>query len=196
MSPKELVLTVATAIDVPETVMTQHDRRLAEVGFRTTGGRGRSTPDMTFADAGKLIVAGLSLPKGEYSETLSFVRGLWDAKLEKGVMPRALRATFLALSQAMDNPEVTFGDALTALMQDCADGHMDNFIRNSDVQGAPFCLELMPEFWGTASLKFAIGKTETALEFHGHTTGIAAVRVNIYRILAKPLIEIAKKFRT
>lgn len=192
MTPSTLVKVVAKTIDVPEPVMIQHDRRIAEAGFRTMGGRGASAPDMTLADAAKLIIAGVSLPKGDYSQTLSFVRGLWNAKPAEKGLPDWLRPKFPALSRAKDNPTSTFGDALTALLQDCADGHMKSFV--DEHRGESFCLELMPEFWGTAWLKFADGDNEAALEFRGHTSGVAAVRVSIHRISATPLIKIAETF--
>jgi len=193
MTPAALVRAVAKAIDVPESVMIQHDRRLAEAGLRTTGGRGASTRPMTMGDAGKLILAGMSLDRGDYGKTVAIVDGLWNATLQSdSTMPRTLRASFPALSQVIDNPKAIFGDALTKLLWDCADGNMERFFEAYNGEGDPFCLELMPEFWGIASLKFAAGKgSETVLEFWGHTTGVAAVRVSIYRLLAKPLIEIA-----
>jgi hypothetical protein len=60
--PRDLVRAVSKVLGLPEETVVQHDRQLAEHGYRTSGGRGRSAAKVTTDDAAKLLVAVLAAP--------------------------------------------------------------------------------------------------------------------------------------
>lgn len=57
VSPRELAEAVASVTGIPAPTVVAYDRNLAIAGLRTTGGRGRSGPDMTPRDAAALLIA-------------------------------------------------------------------------------------------------------------------------------------------
>src|SRR4051794_19839011 len=56
-SPGELIQCIAEAFGVAEVRVFQHDRNLAEAGFRSKGGRGTSAATMTSRDAAAILIA-------------------------------------------------------------------------------------------------------------------------------------------
>ena len=142
MTPGALVRAVAAAFDLPEAVVAQHDRRLAEEGFRTKGGRGASAPQVTAEDAAKLIIATLA---GErFSQTFATVRDLWNAPV---MLPPVAQGTegpghaiviqqqikSLGEFDAAVSSGCNFGEATSALLKDCINGQMEAFIKSGNL---------------------------------------------------------------
>jgi hypothetical protein len=61
-TPGQLVRTIAEALGIPVSTVTQFDRQLAEAGLRTVGGRGSSAAKVTALDAANLLIALLGPP--------------------------------------------------------------------------------------------------------------------------------------
>jgi hypothetical protein len=151
MTPGNLVRAVASAVRIPVSVVTQHDRRLSEAGLRIKGGRGASAPDVGPDDAAKLLIAILTSFGGIDTEakTASLVTQLWEAPLWDGTfvpsptdVPMAERQkekfealnrlrsslSFPKLRKAVSDADCRFGAALTALFDDCINGEMESFL--------------------------------------------------------------------
>lgn len=215
MTPGELIRVVAAALDVPVSVVVQHDRRLAEEGFRTKGGRGSSSPDVTTEDAAKLVTAVLS---GErYADTFQNVRNLWDARVDQ--TPKATWSTspdrdpemaFKALpfkkhvenvlgnfAKAVESGS-TFGGCLTALIEDAMSWQLSLFIGdNLAEQRAKFQIKVVqPSI--QARVGFSNGE-ELYLEYYftllTDKSGVISEVVITREVTAIPLIRIAEAFR-
>lgn len=59
-TPGDLVTAVAQALALQVGTVRQYDRSLAEAGLRTSGGRGRSAPEVTSGDAARLFIASVA----------------------------------------------------------------------------------------------------------------------------------------
>ncbi|MDQ0317349.1 hypothetical protein [Amorphus orientalis] len=103
-TPKELVETVAAALNVTVNTVTVHDRYLHEAGLRTSGGRGRAAARVTYQDAANLLIA------------IAMSRNVKDS-------PETVR-TYCELPSvggrylfADEKRGASFGDALAALLE-------------------------------------------------------------------------------
>ena len=150
MTPSQAIKLVADIFETTEADVEIFDRRLQEAGLRTsTGGRGVSTDDVI-----RLTLAALIVKRP--ARTALMISEWWALPLvsdklkrsEKAVLPPKLRV-------AIDN--VTLGEALNALLQDCVDANLDSI---------EFDVELIPHD-KRAYLKLSDGKTETVLTFGG-----------------------------
>ena len=113
MTPGQLVKAVAIALDVPEETVVQHDRNLAVAGLRTTGGRGRSAPEVTHRDAARLVASILGSVKVKNSA--SVVEQLDQAK----VLTKRKDYASLPFPRLFELPENhSFIDALTAIVEE------------------------------------------------------------------------------
>ncbi len=56
-TPRELVRCVSASLNVPEGTVVQHDRNLADAGYRTAAKRGRASGTIGYWDATNLIIA-------------------------------------------------------------------------------------------------------------------------------------------
>ena len=113
MTPGQLVKAVAIALDVPEETVVQHDRNLAVAGLRTTGGRGRSAPEVTHRDAARLVAAILGSVK--VKDSASVVERLDQARVSTGRKEYA-PLPFPRFAVLPENH--SFIDALTAIIED------------------------------------------------------------------------------
>jgi hypothetical protein len=113
MTPGQLVKAVAIALDVPEETVVQHDRNLAVAGLRTTGGRGRSAPDVTHRDAARLVASILGSVR--VKDSASVVQRLDQTRVFTGRQEYAPLPfpRFAALPASH-----SFIDALTAIIED------------------------------------------------------------------------------
>lgn len=210
MTPGELVRLVASALDVPETVVGQHDRRLAEEGFRTKGGRGASAPQVIIDDAAKLIIATLA---GErFSQTFATVRDLWQAQcssvaelkgrdsLEHGLALRTQIKFTLGEFEKAISTQCSFGDALIALLKDCISGQMDALLRHGDLNPRQRFQLRVKRPSAEASFSFrhpteAIA-ADVEFDFLGATdSDINREIVTTHEISIIPLLRIAAQFR-
>ena len=107
MTPGQLVKAVAIALDVPEETVVQHDRNLAVAGLRTTGGRGRSAPEVTHRDAARLVASILGSVK--VKDSASVVERLDQARVSTETKKRLPFPRFVELPE-----NHSFIDALTA----------------------------------------------------------------------------------
>ncbi|HWM47077.1 MAG TPA: hypothetical protein VNR11_09215 [Xanthobacteraceae bacterium] len=206
MTPSELVSAVAEALNIPEPELVQRDRRLAEAGLRTSGGRGASAPEMGFEDAAKLLIAGLSAVK--YANTVATVNDLWKATLDPAprtgrggdlgtalVLQKSVEGVFGEFTRAIQTPSCSFGDALTALLRDCKSGQMEAFLgRKKSDWRQRFELKVVRPY-AEAAIGFA-SSMDNYLEYHflgaiDHDTNTEIVTE--YRVSAIPLIKIAKR---
>jgi hypothetical protein len=155
MTPGQAIKLVADIFETTEADVEIFDRRLQETGLRTsTGGRGTSAPHVSTDDVIRLTLAALTVKRP--ARTAAMISEWWALPLvsdklkrsEKAVLPPKLRA-------AINN--VTLGEALNALLQDCVDANLDSI---------EFDVELIPHD-KRAYLKFSHGKTETVLTFGG-----------------------------
>lgn len=209
MTPGALVRAVAAAFDLSEAVVAQHDRRLAEEGFRTKGGRGASAPQVTAEDAAKLIIATLA---GErFSQTFATVRDLWNAPV---MLPPVAQGTegpghalviqqqIKSLSEfdAAISNECNFGEATSALLKDCINGQMEAFLKSGNL--APRQRFQLRVIRPSAEAKISFGHTQSpdaSLEFNfrGATdSDVSREITTTHEISVLPLLRIAEQMRT
>jgi hypothetical protein len=132
MTPGNLVRAVSAEFDIPHSDVLQYDRRLAEMGLRTSGGRGPSAPNVTFSDAANLISASiLGGPLARIAETVrrlnefTFVGDPVPPGTRLLVVPDWTKLDRKPLSSRLNEAVVNrsnFGVAFAALLADCADG--------------------------------------------------------------------------
>jgi hypothetical protein len=185
MTPGQTIKLVADVFETAEADVEIFDRRLQEAGLRTsTGGRGTSAPHVCADDVIRLTLAVLIVKRP--ARTAATITEWWAFPLaserlkrsEKAVLPPKLRA-------AIDN--VTLGEALSALLQDCVDANLDSI---------EFDVELIPHD-KRAYLKFSDGKTEIVLTFGGllDTDESRERFLTTHLIYQDAFVELAKAMR-
>ena len=157
-TPGQNVKIVADAFPVPESVVAQHDRRLAEKGYRTKGGRGAQAPQIGLEDAAKLVIAVLAAEPyaNIYANTYEAVKSIWEAESYRDGTPfiridanripdftseiagRKLLGSdsfikqkinpFLTSFTAARKSGATFGPCLTALIDDCVNRRVGDYL--------------------------------------------------------------------
>lgn len=208
MTPGQLVRAVAAALDLPEPVVAQYDRRLSEEGFRTKGGRGSSAPQVEPEDVAKLVIAALS---GErYANTFATVRDLWNATLDSApqasgrdgflgavVLEKQIEGTLGNFATAKQNTNCSFGEGLTAVINDCINGQMEAFLgpKKSDWR-AKFQLKVTRP-WAEAYIGFSDGEN-VHLDFRFQGTADNDINrevITTHEVTAIPLLRIAEQMR-
>lgn len=143
-TPGQMVKKVSETLGVPEATVTVYDRALAEAGYRSKGGRGRSAAKMTAVDVANLLiaVAGTSVAKdavqavAEYS-CLPSRDAEVNARIDNqsyqsnGNAPSYwnLKAFPITSLQCLP-PNHSFRDALVALILSAADGSLEKTIHS------------------------------------------------------------------
>lgn len=142
-TPGQLVQAVARILGVDLATVTQQDRKLAEVGLRTVGGRGNSAAKVTAIDAANLLIA----VTGSYvvKETLKVMeyadlpvkggegsfRVSNHERRHDGNIGCNWALSGFPIPQLQDLPEThTFRDALAALIESARVGSLQEAIRN------------------------------------------------------------------
>lgn len=182
-TPGDLIKTVSECLHIPEATVFQHDRELVKAGYRRTGGRGRSSIQVTPQDAANLLIAIVGGPAfgptvKESAVTLERYMSL-PAWMDVDIVPGKWERALPRLS-----PGHGFRDALAEIISNFASGRFASPLNIWPELKQIIPLEAQIETWpdlpptpglfevGVLSVEVSIDSPDASatIEIHGSTS--------------------------
>lgn len=199
MKLSDLVELTSRGLNLSNVEVGNLARSLREAGLLTKGGKGGAAADIVTADVARLIIA--TLVRDRRSQAAAIVNDWWGLHLVSKTPEHLLETLPKRIRQAAKTPACTFGEAFTALIDDCVSGEMEVYLESPKSWGKRFGLKIVSQFMD-AELGLAPddrgedSPNKVNLVFKGALDSDAPREfLTIHSLTIRPIMAIAKAMR-